>query len=159
MDRRPRLIALNKAHKDRFILHYGDILDLANLIGFLRAIEVYEIYHLAAQSHIALLFEQPLYTYNINALGTTRVLEAITALKLNHIRFYIQREQHQIYAVSSILFNHEFPLRGTSEPPGKGIFLFPVQPHPFQIIKPCRRGFHNSQNYAGRCTYRAGAGR
>ncbi|KAJ4313302.1 hypothetical protein N0V84_009479 [Fusarium piperis] len=93
---RPRLTALNEAHKGRFTVHSGDVLDLANLIALLSKIKVDEIYHLAAQSHVALSFEQPLYTYNVNALGTIRMLEAIAALNLSKdVRFYNVTETPQ----------------------------------------------------------------
>lgn len=89
MDKRPRLTALKSAHKGRFTLHSGDILDLGSLVGILNRIQVDEVYHLAGQSHVALSFEQPLYTYNTNALGTARVLEALASLDAEKpIRFY-----------------------------------------------------------------------
>jgi GDPmannose 4,6-dehydratase len=61
----------------RLFLHYGDLTDGAGLARLLRRTEPDEVYHLAAQSHVAVSFEQPVYTLNVDALGTARLLEAI----------------------------------------------------------------------------------
>ncbi|KAK2594408.1 hypothetical protein QQS21_007862, partial [Conoideocrella luteorostrata] len=105
VDRRITLTALRKAHEDRFMLHSGDVLDVSNLIELLGRIKIDEIYHLAAQSQVALSFQQPVYTYDVNALGTIRLLEALTALKLNkHIRFYNVCVSHNATARPDRLF-------------------------------------------------------
>ena len=72
-----------------FFLHYGDLSDSSNLIRLISEIEPHEIYNLAAQSHVAVSFESPEYTADVDALGTLRLLEAIRFLGLeNRTRFY-----------------------------------------------------------------------
>ena len=73
----------------RFILHYGDMTDSSSLIKLIQKIQPDEIYNLAAQSHVAVSFEQPVYTANSDGLGTLRVLEAIRLLGMEKkVRFY-----------------------------------------------------------------------
>jgi GDPmannose 4,6-dehydratase len=73
----------------RFILHHGDLTDASSLVRVVQQVQPDEIYNLAAQSHVAVSFEQPEYTANSDALGTLRLLEAIRILGLeNKTRFY-----------------------------------------------------------------------
>ena len=73
----------------RFILHYGDMTDSTNLIRIVQVVQPDEIYNLAAQSHVAVSFEEPEYSANADALGPLRLLEAIRILGLEKkIRFY-----------------------------------------------------------------------
>ena len=73
----------------RFILHYGDMTDSSSLIRIIQHTQPDEIYNLAAQSHVAVSFEEPEYTANSDALGTLRVLEAIRILgREKQTRFY-----------------------------------------------------------------------
>jgi len=73
----------------RFILHYGDMTDSSSLIHIMQQVQPDEVYNLAAQSHVAVSFEEPEYTANSDALGTLRLLEAIRILELNNkTRFY-----------------------------------------------------------------------
>ena len=73
----------------KFILHYGDLTDSSSLIRIIQQVQPDEIYNLAAQSHVAVSFEEPEYTANSDALGTLRVLEAIRILGLERkTRFY-----------------------------------------------------------------------
>ena len=65
-----------------FILHHGDLTDSTSLIRIIKEIKPDEIYNLAAQSHVAVSFEEPEYTANSDALGSLRILEAIRILKL-----------------------------------------------------------------------------
>ena len=76
--------------KDRkFILHYGDLTDSSSLVRIIQEVQPDEIYNLAAQSHVAVSFEEPEYTANSDALGTLRLLEAIRILGLEKkTRFY-----------------------------------------------------------------------
>ena len=76
--------------KDRnFILHHGDMTESSSIIRIMNDIGPNEVYNLAAQSHVAVSFEQPEYTANTDALGTLRILDAIRILKLNDkTRFY-----------------------------------------------------------------------
>lgn len=78
-------------HEDdvRFILHYGDLTDGANLIRIMQEVQPDEVYNLAAQSHVKVSFETPEYTANSDAVGTLRLLEAIRILGLtDKTRFY-----------------------------------------------------------------------
>lgn len=84
-----------------FFLHYGDLTDSGNLNRLVRTVRPDEVYNLAAQSHVHVSFEQPEYTSDVDALGTTRLLEAIRTHGLP-TRFY--------QASSSEMF-------GTSPPP------------------------------------------
>jgi GDPmannose 4,6-dehydratase len=73
----------------RFVLHYGDMTDSSSLVRILQVVQPDEIYNLAAQSHVAVSFEEPEYTANSDALGTLRLLEAIRILGLEKkTRFY-----------------------------------------------------------------------
>ena len=77
------------AHDNRFHLHYGDLSDSSNLTRLIKEIQPDEIYNLAAQSHVAVSFEAPEYTADVDGLGTLRILEAIRFLGLeNKTRFY-----------------------------------------------------------------------
>ena len=66
----------------KFILHHGDLTDATSLIRIIQEVQPNEIYNLAAQSHVAVSFEEPEYTANSDALGALRILEAIRILKL-----------------------------------------------------------------------------
>ena len=73
----------------RFFLHHGDLTDSSSLIRIIQQVQPDEIYNLAAQSHVAVSFEEPEYTANSDALGALRVLEAIRILNLEKkTRFY-----------------------------------------------------------------------
>src|SRR6202171_3119059 len=75
--------------KVRFILYHGDMTDSTSLIRIIQHIRPDEIYNLAAQSHVAVSFEEPEYTANADAIGTLRILEAIRILGLEKkTRFY-----------------------------------------------------------------------
>ncbi len=65
-----------------FILHYGDLVDSSNLVRIIQQVQPDEIYNLGAQSHVAVSFESPEYTADVDALGTLRILEAIRILGL-----------------------------------------------------------------------------
>lgn len=72
-----------------FVLHYGDLSDSSNLTRIIQQVQPDEVYNLAAQSHVAVSFESPEYTANVDALGTLRLLEAIRLLGLEKkTRFY-----------------------------------------------------------------------
>lgn len=73
----------NPHEKDRrFFLHHGDLTDSISLIRVMQKVRPDEIYNLGAQSHVAVSFEEPLYTANSDALGALRLLEAIRILSL-----------------------------------------------------------------------------
>lgn len=72
-----------------FILHYGDLSDTSNIVRIIKETQPDEIYNLGAQSHVAVSFESPEYTADVDAVGTLRLLEAIRLLGLqNKTRFY-----------------------------------------------------------------------
>jgi GDPmannose 4,6-dehydratase len=78
-------------------LHYGDMTDANNLIRIVQEVRPDEIYNLAAQSHVAVSFESPEYTANVDALGTLRMLEAIRIVGLtSSVRFY-QASTSELY--------------------------------------------------------------
>ena len=82
-----------------FILHYGDMTDSSSLIRIMQRVQPDEIYNLAAQSHVAVSFEEPEYTANADALGPLRLLEAIRILGLeNSSRFY-QASTSELYGL------------------------------------------------------------
>ena len=81
----------------RFILHYGDMTDSSSLLRIIQQVQPDEIYNLAAQSHVAVSFEEPEYTADSDALGALRVLEAIRILGLrDRTRFY-QASTSELY--------------------------------------------------------------
>ena len=83
----------------RFILHYGDMTDSSSLVRIIQTVQPDEIYNLAAQSHVAVSFEEPEYTANSDALGVLRVLEAIRILGLERkCRFY-QASTSELYGL------------------------------------------------------------
>ncbi|MDA9148865.1 GDP-mannose 4,6-dehydratase [Alphaproteobacteria bacterium] len=76
-------------HENRFHLHYGDLSDTSNLTSIISKIRPDEVYNLAAQSHVAVSFETPEYTADVDGIGTLRILEAIRFLGLEKkTRFY-----------------------------------------------------------------------
>ena len=81
----------------RFFLHYGDLSDSSSLQRVVQLVQPDEIYNLAAQSHVAVSFEEPEYTANVDALGTLRLLEAMRIHGLgNKTRFY-QASTSELY--------------------------------------------------------------
>jgi len=68
---------------DKLILHYADLTDLASLIRVIQEVKPDEIYNLAAQSHVRISFDQPIYTTNVTGLGTLNLLEAVKLIKPN----------------------------------------------------------------------------
>jgi GDPmannose 4,6-dehydratase len=80
----------------RMFLHHGDMTDGASLMTVLARVRPDEIYNLAAQSHVQVSFETPEYTANADAVGTTRILEAMRQLDLKGTRFY-QASTSELY--------------------------------------------------------------
>ncbi len=81
----------------KFILHYGDMTDATNLIRILQQVQPDEIYNLAAQSHVAVSFESPEYTADVDALGTMRLLEGIRLLGLEKKSRFYQASTSELY--------------------------------------------------------------
>ncbi len=81
----------------RFFLHHGDLTDSSNLIRIVQQVQPDEIYNLAAQSHVAVSFEVPEYTADVDALGTLRLLEAIRILGLEKKTRFYQASTSELY--------------------------------------------------------------
>jgi GDPmannose 4,6-dehydratase len=85
--------------QSNFVLHHGDMTDSSSLVRIIEKVRPDEIYNLAAQSHVAVSFEEPEYTANSDALGTLRILEAIRILGLEKkCRFY-QASTSELYGL------------------------------------------------------------
>ncbi len=93
-----------------FFLHYGDMTDSNNLVRIIQSIQPDEVYNLAAQSHVAVSFEEPEYTANVDGLGTLRILEALRILRLEKkTRFYQASSSELFGKVQSIPQNESTP--------------------------------------------------
>jgi GDPmannose 4,6-dehydratase len=86
------------AHQ-RFVLHYGDLTDSSNLTRILSEVQPDEVYNLGAQSHVAVSFEAPEYTADVDAMGALRLLEAIRFLKLEKKTRYYQASTSELYGL------------------------------------------------------------
>jgi GDPmannose 4,6-dehydratase len=82
-----------------FILHYGDMTDSMSLTRVIQQVQPDEIYNLAAQSHVAVSFEEPEYTANSDALGALRVLEALRILGLEKKTRFYQASTSELYGL------------------------------------------------------------
>ena len=83
----------------RLFLHYGDMTDSSSLVRIIQQIQPNEIYNLAAQSHVAVSFEEPEYTANADALGALRILEAIRLLGLEKTTRFYQASTSELYGL------------------------------------------------------------
>ena len=83
----------------KFILHHADLTDSTSLTRVIQDVQPDEIYNLAAQSHVAVSFEQPEYTANSDALGALRILEAIRILKLEKKTKFYQASTSELYGL------------------------------------------------------------
>jgi len=86
------------AHKN-FILHYGDLTDSSNLTRIIQEVQPDEVYNLGAQSHVAVSFEAPEYTSDVDAMGTLRLLEAIRLLGLEKKTRFYQASTSELYGL------------------------------------------------------------
>lgn len=82
-----------------FHLHYGDLTDTSNLTRIMRQVEPDEVYNLGAQSHVAVSFEAPEYTADVDAMGTLRLLEAIRFLGLEQKTRFYQASTSELYGL------------------------------------------------------------
>ena len=82
-----------------FILHYGDLTDSSNLIRIIQQVKPDEVYNLGAQSHVAVSFEAPEYTADVDAMGALRVLEAIRLLGLEKKTRFYQASTSELYGL------------------------------------------------------------
>jgi GDPmannose 4,6-dehydratase len=83
----------------RFFLHHGDMTDSSSLVRIIQQVQPDEIYNLAAQSHVAVSFEEPEYTANSDALGVLRILEAIRILGLEKKTRFYQASTSELYGL------------------------------------------------------------
>ena len=83
----------------RFRLHYGDLSDTSNLTRIISEVEPDEVYNLGAQSHVAVSFESPEYTADVDAIGTLRLLEAIRFLGLEKKTRFYQASTSELYGL------------------------------------------------------------
>ena len=82
-----------------FILHHGDLTDSSSILRIIQQVQPDEIYNLAAQSHVAVSFEEPEYTANSDGLGALRILEAIRILGLEKKTKYYQASTSELYGL------------------------------------------------------------
>jgi GDPmannose 4,6-dehydratase len=83
----------------RLVLHYGDLADSTNLIRIVQQVQPDEIYNLGAMSHVAVSFEEPEYTANVDGIGTLRLLEAIRILGLTKKTRFYQASTSELYGL------------------------------------------------------------
>jgi len=83
----------------KFHLHYGDLTDTSNLTRILQEVQPDEVYNLGAQSHVAVSFEAPEYTADVDAIGTLRLLEAIRFLGLEKKTRFYQASTSELYGL------------------------------------------------------------
>ena len=99
----------------KLILHYGDMTDTSSITKIIKAVMPTEIYNLAAQSHVAVSFEEPEYTANTDAVGALRILEAIKTLGLTKTVRYYQASTSELYGeVLEIPQNEDTPFNPQS---------------------------------------------
>ncbi len=83
----------------RFMLHHGDLTDSSNLTRIVQQVQPDEIYNLGAQSHVAVSFESPEYTADVDAMGTLRLLEAVRILGLQRKTRFYQASTSELYGM------------------------------------------------------------
>jgi GDPmannose 4,6-dehydratase len=93
----------------RFVMHYGDLTDTSNLTRILQQVQPDEVYNLGAQSHVAVSFESPEYTADVDALGTLRLLEGIRLLGMEKKTRFYQASTSELYGLVQ-----EIPQRETT---------------------------------------------
>ena len=97
-------------HRTRFFVHYGDVTDLSDLVRLFRETRPDEIYNLAAQSHVQVSFELPIYSGEVNGTGVLNVLEAVRACGLTDTCRVYQASTSELYGkVQAIPQNEETP--------------------------------------------------
>ena len=87
----------------RFVLHYGDMTDSSSLVRIVQQVQPDEIYNLAAQSHVAVSFEEPEYTADSDAIGALRLLEAIRILGLEERTRFYQATTSELYGQVQVI--------------------------------------------------------
>ena len=87
----------NKKFKNKFFLHYGDLIDAGSIFEIIKKIKPNEIYNLAAQSHVGVSFKLPNYTTQVNALGTLNILDTIKKLNLEKKTKFYQASTSELF--------------------------------------------------------------
>ena len=111
---------LDKIYQDKFIknksfiLHYGDVTDPLNCSQLINKIMPDEIYHLAAQSHVAISFEMPFYTSMVDSIGALNILEVINNIKKKKIKFYNAATSEMYGTLKGKYLNEETPFKPQS---------------------------------------------
>jgi GDPmannose 4,6-dehydratase len=82
-----------------FVLHYGDLTDTSNLVRIMQQVQPDEVYNLGAQSHVAVSFESPEYTADVDGIGTLRLLESIRILGLEKKTRFYQASTSELYGM------------------------------------------------------------
>lgn len=90
-------IFLDKKYKNKFFLHYGDLTDMNSMFHIVKKIKPDEIYNLAAQSHVAVSFNLPNYTTNVNAIGTLNILQSIIDCNLKKKTKFYQASTSELF--------------------------------------------------------------
>jgi GDPmannose 4,6-dehydratase len=98
-DRIDHLVKHTHLSDNDFILHYGDLTDSTNLIRIIQQVKPDEIYNLAAMSHVAVSFESPEYTADVDGIGTLRILEAIRILGFEKKTKFYQASTSELYGL------------------------------------------------------------
>ncbi|QFU74635.1 GDP-mannose 4,6-dehydratase [Halioglobus maricola] len=88
-----------QTENQQFILHYGDLTDSSNITRIIQQVQPDEIYNLAAQSHVAVSFEEPEYTADVDGIGTLRILEAVRLLGLSEKTRIYQASTSELYGL------------------------------------------------------------
>lgn len=93
----PRIDRFLKNNKNQFHLHHGDITDMGSVCRILQKIRPTEIYNLAAMSHVAVSFDEPIYTAQVNALGCLHILEAMRIVGIDQTCRFYQASTSELY--------------------------------------------------------------
>ena len=93
------LFNISDQYSGRLFIHYGDLADTANLVSLVKKVQPDEIYNLGAMSHVAVSFETPEYTADIDGLGALRLLEAIRMLGLEQKTRFYQASTSELYGM------------------------------------------------------------
>ncbi|HVQ95028.1 MAG TPA: GDP-mannose 4,6-dehydratase [Mycobacteriales bacterium] len=109
------------AHR-RLFLHHGDLHDASALVGLMARVKPDEVYHLGAQSHVRVSFDQPSYTGDITGLGTTRLLEAIRSAGID-TRFY-QASSSEMFGAAAPPQSEETPFQPQSPYGAAKVYAF-----------------------------------
>jgi GDPmannose 4,6-dehydratase len=110
---RPRIDHLQRTNAGRFFLHYGDITDGHRLRDLLDTIEPDEVYNLAAQSHVRVSFDEPVFTASVDAIGTINVLEAVRRMP-KPARFYQASSSEMFGKARAVPQNEDTPFHPRS---------------------------------------------